>query len=73
MGSKFSNMAFYTTAKLLASATTGGTVTISNDIERDAAVTLTDNAQVLFTSLDGATIERFTVTATGGTLTIVTR
>ena len=73
MASKFSNMAFYTTAKLLSSAGTGDTVTISNDVERDASVTLTDSAQVLFTSLDGTSIERMTVTTTGGTLTIVER
>jgi len=73
MASKFSNMAFYTTAKLLSSAGTGDTVTISNDIERDASVSLTDSAQVLYTSLDGTSIERMTCTATGGTFTIVER
>lgn len=70
MASKFSNMAFYSTAKL---TTSGSSVTISTDIERSAAVTLTDAANILFVSADWWTIERMTCTAATGTLTIVTR
>jgi hypothetical protein len=52
--------------------TSGTSVTISNDIERDQVITA-NNASVVLKTIDGKTRERMKVDISGGTMTVLKR
>ena len=72
MATMASNMSFRLTQYLASTVVTSGTFTISNDLERDASVEVT-NAEIELINKKGTIRERMVVTCTGGTCTVVLR